>query len=112
MIAHLRAARAEHGIAHGPQALGAQLQPDQEQEHGNAELGGVAQLGRVAQHTSQPRRADRDASQQIAENGADMTAAAERRSDRRGGKKHQKLQQGAVHGCSAKISIARRGEMR
>ena len=38
---HLRAAQAEDGGAHGPQALGAQLQADQEQQQHDAELGEV-----------------------------------------------------------------------
>ncbi len=51
--ADLRAAEPEHGVAHRPQALGPQLEPDDEQQEHDAELGEIQDLlGLVA--TEQP----------------------------------------------------------
>ena len=42
--ADLRPAQTEHGVAHRPQALGPQLQPDHEQQQHDAELGELEDL--------------------------------------------------------------------
>ena len=51
---HLRAAEAEDGGAHGPQALGAQLQADQEQQQHHAELGEVQDFLRLVDRRTKP----------------------------------------------------------
>ncbi len=67
-------AGAEHRVAHLPQALEAQLKPDEEQEHRDAKLRDVAQrfciYRRVAEEFANAIRPDNRSCQEIAENGA------------------------------------------
>ena len=80
---HLQRAAAEHGCAHGPQALGLQLQSDDEEHQHHAELGHVQDGGRVApqRKTHWP---DHDAGHQIAEHRAQAQLHRDRHEHQRG----------------------------
>ena len=84
---HLGAAQAEDGGAHGPQALGAQLQADQEQQQHHAELGEMQDRVHLVDRVdeAQPERADQHADQQIAQHVADAQELGQRRRHHGGG---------------------------
>ena len=87
MSADLRAAEAEHGVAHRPQALGAQLEPDHEQQEHDAELGEVQDLLGlvVGEHAPDRRGTEQNADDEVAQHAADAEPAGERTRNRERG---------------------------
>jgi hypothetical protein len=95
-------AQAEDQLAHQPQPLPRQLQPDHEQQEHDAELGQLGDLvGIVDGDIVQPRRDVNQAAQaerpqdhpgqQEAEDGIDLQALEERRDDARGGQEQDQV---------------------
>ena len=89
----LRRPEPEDRRAHGPKPDRAQLEPDHEQQHHHAELAELQHRADIVQRVKRAEhmRPDDDAGGEIAEHGARTQGAAERRSDRRRGKKHSHL---------------------
>ena len=85
--------------AHGPEPHGAELEPDDEQQHHHAELGEVQDAFDVVKLVERPEeiRADDDAGGEVAEHGAHAQDATERRGNSGGGQKHRHLDQFSLH---------------
>ena len=107
----LGAAEAEDGRAHGPQALGAQLQADQEQQQHHAELGEVQDRAHLVDGVdeAEAERTDQHADEQVAQHVADAQQLGERRRHHGGGQEQRHLRQGHVgHAlCPAALSRIR-----
>ena len=105
----LRPAQAEDGRAHGPQALGAQLQADQEQQQHHAELGKVQDRAHLVDRIDEahPERPDQHADQQIAQHVADAQQLAQRRRHHRGREEQRNLRQCHVGHGSVRLGWAR-----
>ena len=85
----LRDAEAEDVAPHGEQAGQLELEPDQEQQHHDAELGdGEDALGRV--EDAEPVRADDHAGHQIGDDRRKPREARDRHADHRGGEQHER----------------------
>ncbi len=91
----LRRAEAEDRRAQRPQAHRAELEPDHEQEHHDAELAELEDLLDIVEGVEGPERigANDDAGGEIAKHCADAEEATERRGNSGGGQKHRHLNQ-------------------
>ena len=77
---HLRAAEAEHGVPQRPQPRGLELQPDQEEEQHDAELGRVLRALGLRDEAQAPG-ADQDARGDVAQHAAELQSPEERHDD-------------------------------
>ncbi len=107
-------AEPEDRRAHGPQPHRAQLEPDHEQQHHDAELGEMEDVLDVVDRIDEAdaERADHDAGREIAEHRAEAQEAAERRGNGGGGQKHRHLNEFRRHhacACPARLSLPWRG---
>ena len=88
----LRRPKGEHRAPHHPKPLRPQFQPDQEQQHDDAERGDI---GDLVDFGDQPQagRADDHARQQIAEHAAEAEPPGQRHRDGRGGEQRDECRQ-------------------
>lgn len=94
----LQQAQPEDRAAQRPQPARLELQPDEEQQHHDTELGHLLHEREVGDQP-QAGRSDRDAGDQVAEHRAEPEPLEQRHHDHRGGQVDQRGQQeaGAVH---------------
>ena len=85
---HLRGAQAEHQAPHDPQARRLQLQPDDEEQQHDAELGDVRDAADVTDEVETPRADDETGGHVAEDRGQPREAEQRHRDDGRGQQDH------------------------